>query len=67
MHSHVADGVLDGWLIPSALHLQGRFRWFHRFQQGLTQHYVLFIVLALAFLLGTLIPFKDIMLYISTL
>ncbi|HUW70396.1 MAG TPA: proton-conducting transporter membrane subunit [bacterium] len=67
MHSHVADGVLDGWLIPSATRLQGRFRWFHRFQQGLTQHYVLFIVLALVLLLGTLIPFKEIMIYIGTL
>ncbi len=67
MHSHVADGVLDGWLLPSALRVQGRFRWFHRFQQGLTQHYVLFIVLALVLLLGTLIPCRDILLSILTL
>lgn len=67
MHSHVADGVLDGWLLPSALRVQGRFRWFHRFQQGLTQHYVLFIVLALMLLLGTLVPYRDILTYIMTL
>jgi len=67
MHSHVADGVLDGWLLPSARLVQGRFRWFHRFQQGLTQHYVLFIVLALVLLLGTLIPFREIVIYIMTL
>ncbi|MFH2113451.1 MAG: proton-conducting transporter membrane subunit [Spirochaetota bacterium] len=67
MHSHVADGVLDWWLIPSALRMKGQFRWFHRFQQGLTQHYVLSMVLALMFLLGTLIPFREIMIYIMTL
>lgn len=67
MHSHIADGVLDRWLLPASSSVRGRFRWFYRFQQGLTQHYVLLIVLALALLLGTLIPFKEILRSLLTL
>ena len=67
MHSHIADGVLDSWLLPVASSIRGRFRWFYRFQQGLTQHYVLFIVLTLVLLLGTLVPFRELILSVLTL
>lgn len=34
---------------------------------GLTQHYVLFIVLALVLLLGTLVPFRELIISVLTL
>lgn len=59
MHSHVDDAVLDRLLVPTGrstrqwLH---RFRWF---QQGLTQHYVFYILIAVILLLGTMIQIDE--------
>jgi hydrogenase-4 component B len=57
-HSHVDDAVLDRILVPTGHRIEGWFNWFHRFQRGLTQHYVLYILLTLLALLSTLFPFK---------
>jgi hydrogenase-4 component B len=59
MESHVDDAVLDRLIVPAARWTQRLFGWFRRFQQGLTQHYILYVLVALALLLGTLIPFGD--------
>ena len=57
MHSHVDDPILDRVLVPAGHTTEGGFRWFHRFQQGLTQHYVLYILMTVMALLAALIPF----------
>lgn len=59
LHSHVDDAVLDRLMLPAAHMIEDCFFWFHRFQRGLTQHYVLYILLALLALLCTLFPFKQ--------
>ena len=59
MESHVDDAVLDSLIVPAARGTQRLFGWFRRPQQGLTQHYILYVLVALALLLGTLIPFGD--------
>ena len=58
LESHVDDPVLDRQLIPDAAFLRSRVRWFNRFQQGQTQSYILYVVVALGLILATLIPFK---------
>ncbi len=58
LHSHVDDAVLDRVLLPAGHRIEGWFNWFHRFQRGLTQHYVFYILLTLLALLCTLFPFK---------
>lgn len=57
MHSHVDDLVLDRWIIPAGNRLEQWFGWFRRFQRGMTQHYVLYILVAVIVMLCTLIPF----------
>lgn len=57
-HSHVDDPVLDRLLMPAGHRIESWFGWFHRFQRGLTQHYVLYVLLTLLALLFTLFPFK---------
>ncbi len=57
-YSHVDDAVLDRLLLPAVLRIEGWLVWCHRFQRGLTQHYVLYVVLTLLSLLCTLFPFK---------
>lgn len=59
MESHVDDAVLDRLIVPAARGAKGLFGWFRRFQQGLTQQYILYVFVALALLLCTLIPFGD--------
>jgi hypothetical protein len=61
MSSHVDDTVLDSILMPAARSLQKRFAWFHRFQQGLTQYYLLYVLMIVVLMLGTLIPFKEVL------
>ena len=39
--SHVDEVVLDRMLVPLGRRVERWFAWFHQFQQGLTQHYVL--------------------------
>ena len=58
LHSHVDDAVLDRVLLPTGHRIEGWFNWFHRFQRGLTQHYVFYILLTLLALLCTLFPFR---------
>ncbi|MHB1155340.1 MAG: proton-conducting transporter transmembrane domain-containing protein [Phycisphaerales bacterium] len=54
--SHVDDAVLDRALLPSGRNITRAFAWFHRFQQGLTQQYVLYILITVIIMLGSLIP-----------
>lgn len=56
MSSHVDEVVLDRMLVPLGRRVERWFAWFHQFQQGLTQHYVLYILVAVVLLLGSLIP-----------
>ena len=56
MYSHVDDPVMDRLLLPFGQRVEQGFRWFHRFQRGLTQHYVLYILITVIVMLGTLIP-----------
>jgi len=65
MSSHIDDAVLDGLLIPGARKAELRTEWFHRFQQGLTQNYILYVLVALALLLCTLIPFRELLKLLS--
>jgi hydrogenase-4 component B len=58
LHSHVDDPVLDRALLPAGHRIEVWFNWCHRFQRGLAQHYVLYILLTLIALLCTLFPFK---------
>ncbi len=55
-HSHVDEVVLDRMLLPLGRRAERWFAWFHQFQQGVTQHYVLYILIAVLLLLGSLIP-----------
>jgi len=59
MHSHVDDAVLDRLLVPAGHVVERWFGWFRRFQQGLTQHYVLYILITVILMLSTLIPFDE--------
>ena len=61
MHSHVDDAVLDRVLVPTGQAAENWFGWFHRFQQGLTQHYVLYILITVMVMLAALIPLDAIM------
>ena len=58
-HSHVDDAILDRVLRPLGRRAEGWFAWAHRFQRGLTQHYVLYILLTLLAFLCTLFSFKQ--------
>ena len=60
MDSHVDEIVLDRLLEPSRRRVEQWFGWFRRFQQGLTQHYVLYILITVILMLGTLIPLDTI-------
>ncbi len=59
MHSHVDDPVLDSVLLPISKRIERLFNWFHCFHQGLTQHYVLYILIAMFLMLSTLLPIDD--------
>lgn len=59
LHSHVDEIVLDRVIGP----VSGAFKrwagWFYRFQQGITQHYLLYILITVIIMLSTMIPFKE--------
>jgi len=55
-HSHVDEVVLDRMLVPLGRRIERWFAWFHQFQQGLTQQYVLYILVAVVLMLGSLLP-----------
>jgi hydrogenase-4 component B len=57
LHSHVDDVVLDRWLVPAGHGIERRFGWFRRFQQGLTQHYILYILITVILMLSAGLPF----------
>lgn len=57
-HTRVDEAVLDRILMPVSHRLENWFAWFHRFQRGLTQHYVLYILIILLIFLSTLFSFK---------
>ncbi|MFO7535072.1 MAG: proton-conducting transporter membrane subunit [Kiritimatiellia bacterium] len=61
MHSHVDDTVLDQMLLPAGHRVERVFAWFRRFQQGLIQHYVLYILITLIVMLSTLISIRDLL------
>jgi hypothetical protein len=58
----IVNGILaQGWAYPPAgRRVEEWFAWFHRFQRGLTQHYVLYILLTLLAFLCSLFPFRQI-------
>ncbi len=56
MHSHVDDLVLDRVLAPVGRCVARWCDWIHQLQQGLTQHYVLYILIAVVLMLSTLLP-----------
>ena len=51
--------AVDRLLVPAGQRIERWFGWFHQFQQGLTQYYVLYILIAVILMLSTLIPFDD--------
>jgi hydrogenase-4 component B len=59
MYSHVDDAVLDRLLVPTGRSTRQWLHRFHWFQQGLTQHYVFYILVAVILLLGAMIPIGD--------
>ena len=61
LRTHVDDAVLDRVLVPGGRAVEKYFLWFHRFQQGLTQHYVLYILLTVMAMLAALIPLDAIL------
>jgi formate hydrogenlyase subunit 3/multisubunit Na+/H+ antiporter MnhD subunit len=61
MESHVDDPVLDRRIVPAFRGFEKASLWFHRFQRGLTQSYILAILVATLILLSTLVPFEEIL------
>jgi hypothetical protein len=60
MDGEVDDAVLDRALVPALRALERLSSWSHRFQTGLGQQYVLYILIALALMSLTLIPFDKV-------
>ncbi|HEX2957478.1 MAG TPA: proton-conducting transporter membrane subunit [Chitinispirillaceae bacterium] len=58
--SHVNELVLDRLLIPLSNLARNISGWFHRFQQGIVQHYILYILITLFLLLCSQIPVRKI-------
>ncbi len=59
MESHVDEVSLDRLVLPLVRVFERRATWARRFQQGLTQRYLLYILVTVLVLLGTLFPFGD--------
>ncbi len=57
--SHVDEVVLDRLLIPVFHRTERFFSWFNRFQQGVSQNYILYMLVAALFMLSLLIPYRD--------
>jgi hydrogenase-4 component B len=59
MSSHIDEIVLDRILLPIS-RITGRCTgWFHRFQQGLIQQYILYILITIFLMLCTQMPIKE--------
>lgn len=56
MHTHVDDGILDRLLVPAGTRFERWCFWFRRFQQGVVQHYVFYILIIVILLLSTVFP-----------
>ena len=63
MSSHVDEIVLDRCLIPAGKVIGRWASWFHRFQQGLMQHYILYILITLVLMLCTQMPIRELFLH----
>jgi hydrogenase-4 component B len=59
LESHVDEVILDRLLIPAFHKVRAGFSWFNRFQQGQSQSYILYILIAVVVLLASLIPYGD--------
>ncbi len=57
--THVDEIVLDRLLNPMFHRIQSAFMWFNRFQQGESQSYILYILMAVILLMTFLVPFKE--------
>ena len=66
LEGEVGDVVLDRTLLPAIRGLERLSLWAHRFQMGLTQQYVLYILVALALLSLTLLPFDKLIAFLGT-
>jgi hypothetical protein len=58
MESHIDELILDRVLLPAGRRIAEWFGWFRRFQQGMAQKYVLYILIVVILMLSTLIPFE---------
>lgn len=58
MRSHVDDFILDRAILPACRNIANGFGWFRRFQQGITQHYMLYILTAVILMMSAMIPWK---------
>ncbi|MBI5506454.1 MAG: hydrogenase [Deltaproteobacteria bacterium] len=56
MHSHIDDAVLDRLLLPAGRAVREWFGMLRGFQQGLAQHYVLYILITVLVMLSMQIP-----------
>ncbi len=59
MKSHVNEIVLDRMLVPASNIFRRCSGWFHRFQQGLIQHYILYILITLFLMICIQMPIKE--------
>jgi len=59
MHSHIDDIILDRVIMPAARKFEKWFGWFRRFQQGVIQQYLLYILITVIIMMSTMIPFKE--------
>jgi len=59
VHSHVDEIILDRVIIPVCCNFGKWFGWFRRFQQGIIQHYLLYILITVIMMLSTMMPFKE--------
>jgi hydrogenase-4 component B len=64
-HSEVDDAILDRSILPAMRSVEGWSVWLKRFQHGLIQQYMLYILIAVIVLLCTLIPFGEILALLS--
>ena len=65
MQSHVDEVILDRVIIPGFHSLELYFGWFRRFQQGLTQQYLLYILIFVLLMMSTLIPYEEIFTFLT--
>lgn len=59
MDSHVNELVLDRIILPLYSFVERLFGWFRRFQHGITQHYLIYILITVIVMMSTMIPFKE--------